>query len=685
MKQNDVIRILFVEDSVENAEQTISLLRNHGIAVRPAQATNEAQLENALQELSPDVVLVNPHVHDLDIPVIVRHLESTGKDFALTGIVDEIDNKTVAGLFAAKVRAVALRGEPDQVLMVIQREFEALRTRRSVRQLQASLRESERRCDALLDSSRDAIAYVHEGMHVRANRAYLEMFGYETFEDIEGLTLLDMVSGENADDFKALLKRLSRGEKPPKRVELKAVSGAGESFDATAEFAQATFEGEPCLQIIFHRKTVNAELVEQLQRDSATGMYNRSRMLELVEDAISDATKGATSQALLLLEPDNWKSIVEGIGLANTDALMAAIAGRVDKRLGDNQIAGRLGDHTLGILLSDHSDSQVQALVESLLGIGNDGIIEAGQNSITLSVSIGGALLGEKNANTRQLLEQAGNALHSAQAQGAQHSEIYDPAASEKEEAAREEHWLELVRAALQSDGFVLYHQQIISLQDAEGEFSEILLRMNGPSGEVLPRYFLPVAERAGLMPQIDRWVLEQVIDMLSERAREKRISTFFVKLTPQSLQDETLIPWLSRRMEEAALRPGSLVVEMPESKVLTTLKPAQEFVEALKKTGAQFALEQFGSGLNSFQVLKHVDADYLKIDRSFMAKLTDNPENRDKIAEICIKAREAGKLTVAEWVEDAASTPLLFACGVDFVQGNFLQEPEKIIAYDMA
>jgi diguanylate cyclase (GGDEF)-like protein/PAS domain S-box-containing protein len=685
MKQNDVIRILFIEDSVENAEQIISLLRNNGTAVRPAQATNEAQLESALQELSPDVVLVNPTVEDIEISTVSRHLEATGKDFALIGIVTEISNRLVAQLFASKVRSIALRDEPDQVLMVIQREFEALRTRRSVRQLEATLRESERRCDALLDSSRDAIAYVHEGMHVRANRAYLEMFGYENFEDIEGLTLLDMVSGDNADDFKDLLKRLSRGEKPPKRVELKAISGVGDRFDATAEFAQATFEGEPCLQIIFHRKTVNAELVEQLQRDSATGMFNRSRMLELIEDAIGDAAKGATSQALLLIEPDNWTSIVEGIGLANTDALMAALAARVDRHLEDEQIAGRLGDHTLGVLLSHRTDSQVQALVAALLDVGNEGIIEAGQNTITLSVSIGGALLGEKNANTRQLLEQAGNALHSAQTQGGQQSEIYDPAATEKEEAAREQHWLALVERALENDSFILYHQQIISLQDAEGEHSEILLRMNGPNGEVLPRYFLPVAERNGLMPKIDRWVLMQVIDMLAERSREKHVSTFFVKLSPQSLQDDSLMPWLSERISEAALRPGSLVLEMPESKVLTTLKPAQDFVEALKKTGAQFALEQFGSGLNSFQVLKHVDADYLKIDRSFMSKLTENPENRDKIAEICIKAREAGKLTVAEWVEDAASTPMLFACGVDFVQGNFLQEPEKIVAYDLA
>ena len=95
------------------------------------------------------------------------------------------------------------------------------------------------------------------------------------------------------------------------------------------------------------------------------------------------------------------------------------------------------------------------------------------------------------------------------------------------------------------------------------------------------------------------------------------------------------------------------------------------------------FALEQFGSGLNSFQILKHVDANYLKIDRNFMAELPKNKENQEKVKELCDQAHHAGKLTVAEFVEDAASMSILFSCGVNFVQGNFLQEPEKVMALE--
>jgi diguanylate cyclase (GGDEF)-like protein/PAS domain S-box-containing protein len=685
MKQENVIKILFVEDSVDEAEQVISLLRNHGIAVRPARATNEAELEAALGDVAPDVVLANPATADLGLAEVARCLDASGKDFSLVALLPGFDEEAMSTMFGLGVRAMVLRSRPDQVPLVVQREFDALSTRRAVRSLESALRECERRCDALLDSSRDPIAYVHEGMHVRANRAYLEMFGCETFEDLEGLTLLDMIAAEHAEDFKALLKRLAQGEKLPQQsIEVKAVRSDGGVFEATMECSAASFEGERCLQIVFRRQVMDEGMVEQLQRDPGTGLYHRARMLELIGESVAAAARGTTGQALLVVEPDNWKAIVDAIGMSNTDHLMAALAARIGERIRAYDSAGRLGEHTIGVLLHEQSDAGVQAVIDRLMQAADEGIFEAGSHSITLSLSVGGSLIGEKNANTQQLLEQADKALRSAQTQGSSRREIYDPAAREKAEAERERHWLEVLQKALTEDeGFVLYYQQIVSLQDVPVEFFEILLRMNGPSGEVAPGYFLPAAERHGLMPQVDRWVLDRAITALAEREREGRVATFFVKLTTQSLTDAELLSWMESRLQSAGVRRNALVLEMPESRVLTSLKPAQDFVAQLKRIGVAFALEQFGSGLNPFQTLKHVDADYLKIDRSFMAELPQHPENRAKIAEICVQARELEKLTVAEWVEDAASTSLLFACGVDFVQGNFLQEPEKVISLD--
>ena len=270
-KQDNVIKLLLIEDSVEEAEQLISMLRNGGIAVRPARAANAAELETQVAKHTPDLILANLAARTLKLAEVAATANRTGKDIAIIAVATNVNEDTIVGAFQDGARALALRHRAEHVQAVVRREFESLNMRRSVRRLETSLRETERRCDALLDSSRDPIAYVHEGMHVRANKAYLEIFGFEDFEEIQGMSILDMIAPDDADDFKSLLRRLSKGEKPPQKLNLKAQRGDGTTFDATMEFAEASYEGEPCQQIIFRQQTVSVELdVRPRSRLSAT-------------------------------------------------------------------------------------------------------------------------------------------------------------------------------------------------------------------------------------------------------------------------------------------------------------------------------------------------------------------------------------------------------------------------------
>lgn len=688
-KQDNVIKLLLIEDSVEEAEQLISMLRNGGIAVRPARAGNTDELKAQLATQTPDLLLVNLAARGVTLKDASSAANATGKDVAVIAVAVKADEDTVANAFTDGARALTLRNRAEHVQSIVRREFEALLMRRSVRRLEASLRETERRCEALLDSSRDPIAYVHEGMHVRANKAYLDMFGFEEFDELQGMSLLDMIAPDDAEDFKALLKKLSKGEKPPQKLNLKAQRADGTTFDATMEFAEASYEGEPCQQIIFRQQTVSVELARELDvlrsKDLVTDLFNRQYCLTELERAVGEAAKGRNDRALLLLEPDNFKQLLDTVGLGNADLLLGDMANLMRRHIHEADVAGRFGEHTFGVLVSRRSPEEIRQLGETLRKAFEERIFEVGKQSLTVNVSIGGALIGEKNANVQAVLTQATNALRGAQTEGGNRVHVFDPAAKDRADEEKNRHWLTLVKDALANDGFVLFYQPIISLHGAEGEFYEILLRMQGPKGEITPNFFLPVAEQHGLMPAIDRWVIGHAIKALAEREKAGHKTTFFVKLTPQSLDDQTLVPWIAQQLKNARLRGDALVFEMPESKVVTSLKPARAFVTGLKQVHCGFALEQFGSGLNSFQLLKHVDADYLKIDRNFMAELPKNKENQEKIKELCDQAHHAGKLTVAEFVEDAASMSILFTCGVNFVQGNFLQEPEKVMAYETA
>jgi diguanylate cyclase (GGDEF)-like protein/PAS domain S-box-containing protein len=689
MASNDsVIRLLLVEDRLDDAEQLISVLRNGGMAVRPNRPESEADLRRMLKEQPLDLVLAAHSGKSLPLPLVLEAVEASGKDIPVIAIANQYDEATVLPLLLAGVRGVALRTKPELLQRVVRYEFAAVDQRRSVRRLEASLRETERRCDAHIASSRDPIAYVHEGMHIRANHAYLEMFGYESFEEVEGLPLLDMIAGSDAGKFKDLLKKLGKGESPPKELSLRAQRSDGESFDAIMEFAQASYEGEPCLQIVIRQQVMDAEMAKELdqlrQRDQVTNLFNRSYFIGELDQAVAAAAQGRGDQALLLLQLDNYAALLNDIGMGHADELLERTARRLEGALGDNAIASRFSDHGFAVLLTHSDHNQTRERAEVLRNSFQGAILDVGERSLSTTISIGGVQIGEKIASTQQVLAKAGSGLQNALTEGGNRTLLFDPAARDRAEEERLQQWLERIKSAIAGDGFVLNYQPIINLHGDGGENYQILLRMRGPTGEIVkPATFLPIAEEHGLLDQIDRWVIQQAVAVLAERKRAGKATTLFVKLTPESLQDAALGAWVGVLLKQAAVPGSQLVFCVAEAKAFTNLKATQDLQRMLNKLGCRMCLEQFGLGLNSFQLLTHVDADIISIDQSLIADLGKNSESQKKVKEIADKAKAAGKETIAEGVQDAGSMTQLFTSSVNYVEGMFLAPPGPEMNYD--
>ncbi len=687
-QQDAVLRLLLVEDQLEDAEQLISHLRNGGIAVRPQRPEDENDLVRLLESQSIDLVLAATDAKYLPLATVVQRVTATGKDIPVVASTPVLDEKTVMDALAAGTRDVALRTRPEHVQAVVRNEFASLLARRALRHLEASLRETERRCDALIASSRDPIAYVHEGMHIRANDAYLEMFGFEGFDEIEGLSLLDLIGPSHADSFKQVLKKIAKGETPPRQLDLQAQRTDGSTFDAVMEFTSATYEGESCLQIVFRQQTVDAEMVKELdtlrQRDSLTGLFNRQHFMTELESAIVRATEGKGHQAFLLVEPDHYENLIGEIGLAAADDLIKGMAERLQGALDPDTIAARLSDHGFAVLCLAHDHNGSLAQAERIREAFHGHILDLGDRSVNPSVSIGGVQVGERIASVSQVMSKSSQCLASCIGMGGNRIEIFDPAARDRAEEERIQAWVERIREALAKDQFVLHYQPIISLTGAMEENYDVYLRMKGPGGEVIPPLtYLAIAEEHGLLDDIDRWVIKRAVEVISERQKAGKHTNLFVKVTPASLVEGGLDTFIADQLAAHAVPGDRLVLQIPESKVFTHLKAVQSFQAAVAALGCRVALEQFGTGLNSFQMLSHFDPAILKIDRGFITELGKNAELQKQVREIVNKAHSAGKQTVAEFVSDAATMSVLFSMGMDFVEGNFLAAPGPAMNYD--
>ncbi|NZA26759.1 EAL domain-containing protein [Luteimonas sp. SJ-92] len=679
---------MVVDDSMEEAETIVSGLRNAGVAVRPLRPASLEELGTMLGGQTIDLVLAADKSSVIPLAEVAQRVQGSGKDIPLIAVADTVDDAVFATAYGLGVRRIALRSKPQLLLNLVRDEWADLDARRKLRRLESRVRETERRCDALIESSRDPIAYIHEGMHIRANGAYLEMFGYESFEDIEGMSLLDMVAPQHLEDFKSLLKRLGKGEAPPPRYELQARDMEGNAFPASMEFTPAQYEGEACLQVVFRREEVDPELARQVeelrQRDQVTGLLNRPTFLRALEDAVTEAAQGDGKHGLLLLEPDHYQRLLNEIGLDSADDMLAAMAQRLRGVLDPGVLAARYSEHRLAVLLRGADHAATTALAERILEAFASHVFAIGNHSSTITVSLGGVQIGEKIASVGQVLARAVEGVQSSLGTGGARYEIFDPAASDRAEEEHVKAWVARLRDALDNDGFVLHYHPVISLQGDTGAVYETLLRLDAGEGELVkPLSFLQIAEEHGLLWEIDHHVIGQAIARIGERMRAGNPTTLLVKVSQASLHDDSLVRYIGEQLSQHGVPGEYLVLELPEAKVFTHLKATQDFAVAIGKYDCRLALEQFGIGLDSFQLLAHLQPHLLKLDPSFTDELVQNPDNQKRIQEIAGKARELGIRTIAEFVQDAASMSILFSAGVDYVQGSFLAEPGPEMNYD--
>lgn len=673
---NDItIRLLIVDDSGENAEAIVSTLRNSGIAVRPWRPQDAAELAQVLASQAIDLVLASPS-QGIPLQLAAQHIAASGKDIPLVLMAERIDEDELVQASSHGIRALALRQRPEHLLAVVRDQWVDLQARRGLRRIEAQMRETERRCDALIASSRDPIAYVHEGMHIRANDAYLEMFGYDHFEDIEGISLLDMVAAQHVEGFKQLLKGLSRGEAPPPQYQLDARHEDGSSFPATMEFAAATYEGESCLQVVLRRRMeFDPELAREVedlrQRDQVTGLLNRPTFMLQLESAVAQAGRSEGQFGLLLIEPDHYARLLPDIGLASADILIGALAALLAEVVGEDAQLARFGEHNFAVLQAGPY-AQTVALAERIREAYAAHVFSIGARSATVTVSIGGVQVGEKIASIGQVLARASDCTQAAAELG-NTCRIFDPAAADRVEEERVQRWVARIREALAGDGFQLHYQPVLNLQGEPLELYEAYLRLEN-NGELLsPTAFLGIAEEHGLLADINRWVVSQAIAVLGQRAREGNATQVLVKVTPESFDDPQMIATLRRELQAQGVPGERLWLHAPEAKVFTHLRSAQQFLAEVAPLGCRIGLEQFGSGLDSFQLLAHFQPQFLKLDRGFTSDLAATRENIDRISQITARAQEAGIRTIAEFVSDANSMTLLFSAGVDYVQGDFV------------
>ncbi|MDT8370611.1 MAG: EAL domain-containing protein [Gammaproteobacteria bacterium] len=686
-----ILRLLLVDDSLTGADTVTNSLRSIGHAVRATRFDTLFEIEQALTHQIWDLLICRDTVTAAPPRELTGFIHRLGRDLPCIVLVSNTEN--IDELYSIGAQDIVPASDSKRLQFCVERELQNLYMRRLSRRNERALRESEKRSRLLLESSRDAVAYMHEGMHIYVNQAYLSLFGYEEAEDIDGLPFLDMVTVDDHAKFKSSFRQFTEeSNAKPQTVIVYCVRADSSRFKANIEFSHAQVEGEECIQVVVRDEQEKLPSDHQFEflreRDFLTGLYNRVRFVDELTKIAGKAGSGQGDAALLYLVIDDLRMIREQVGLAACDVVLKSLAGLLRRELVDTDILGRYSDWVFTIIVASDDDAYVDARAEAYRKAVDDYASHVNGKMIDIHCSIGISRISERNSSSEAVLELADRACTQAQHAGGNQVVRYQPTLSIQDDMANSvdsaEVWAERLNEALENNALYLNYQPIVSLHGEEQELYEVLLRWRDSDGsQITADKFIDQISKLDVMTDLDNWVIKASILCLSEHRLKHPKTRFFIKLSQQTLNNTEFVDWLCALLNEQNLDGGALVFEISETAVLNNLEHAAVTIAKLKNIGCEFGLEHFGSGLDFSQSLNALDVDYLKINGTFVENMAKDAENQAAVKAIIEMTKQAGKRSIAEFVSDANSLALLWRLGVDYAQGYYIHEPSDKLDYN--
>jgi diguanylate cyclase (GGDEF)-like protein len=420
-----------------------------------------------------------------------------------------------------------------------------------------------------------------------------------------------------------------------------------------------------------------AELRFLADHDSLTGLLNRRRFRAELDQYVSFAARYGGRGAVMVIDIDGLKEVNDKLGHQAGDRLIRRVADILRERVRATDLVARLSGDEFAVLMPQTDTTGALQLGEDLRAQVAEGFsqsLEIAPASISVGVTMFG---GQQSGGSEAVLLAADQAMYQAKEEGRNRIMLFNAPGEAAAQSQRAQTTSARIRDALTQDRLRLATQPIRSLASGGIERYELLLRMTGESGELLPAAsFIKVAERSGMVQELDRWVVARALEMIAERERAGRPVSLHVNLSGASMTDLSVLEFIERRLDEGEADPSRCTFEITQSARVEDYDTAGAFADRLTEFGCEVAIDDYGAGFSPFAYLKKVPFDVIKIDGTFVREMSNNDADQLVVKAIVEIARGLGKRTIAEFVEDEDTTKMLREYGVDMAQGYHLGRP---------
>ena len=428
-------------------------------------------------------------------------------------------------------------------------------------------------------------------------------------------------------------------------------------------------------------KKLSEAVAYHTSHDKLTGLSNRENFSLELERILEIESEDESFYSMAYIDVDRFKIVNDTCGHTTADSMLVEIASIIKEFAPNPNDSARIGGDQFGLIIRSKSEKEALKKVQSLHSTFHKKKLQWEGKVFAYDTSIGLTFINGSSENVSEILAQADDACLLAKEEGGNRIKIYDRKGNQFLQRRGEMEWVSKLNAALEENRFELYIQEIRPLGKETYSKGEILLRMKDEEGNtIMPADFIPAAERYNVMPQIDKWVIKQSIETQMKNINNgkfKHIKEVSINLSAQSMSDATVLEFIKKEFTRTGIPPQAICFEITETATITNMASAHDFINDLKQTGCSFALDDFGSGFSSFNYLKNLPVDYLKIDGIFVKNMHEDEENRAMVEAINNMGQIMGKKTIAEFVCNSRIIEMLGEIGVDFAQGYEIATPE--------
>jgi diguanylate cyclase (GGDEF)-like protein len=431
------------------------------------------------------------------------------------------------------------------------------------------------------------------------------------------------------------------------------------------------------LAALTRAERTEAELRYLADHDSLTGLLDRRRFRAELDQYVSFSARYGGQGAVMIIDIDGLKAVNDSLGHHAGDHLLRLVAEILRERVRATDMVARLsGDEFAVLMPQTDTDGALQLGEDLRIQIAESARPAPDAECATISVGIT-MFGGRRETGAEAVLVAADQAMYRAKDEGRNQIALFDDAGSPRCAPQRSQTTVARIRDALTHDRLSLHTQPIRSLASGGIERYELLLRMTSEDGQLLPAAaFIEAAERSGMVQELDRWVIARALALLAERELAGAPLSLHVNLSGASIADLSVIEFIERRLDEGGADPSRCTFEITETANIYDYDAAAGFADRLTDVGCQVAIDDYGAGFGPFHYLKRVPFDLIKIDGAFVRDMPRSDADQLTVKAIVEIARGLGKTTIAEYVQDDATTQMLREYGVDMAQGYHLGRP---------